>query len=204
MGQSNVAVTPGSGAPISAWEDGSSNYLQQMLIESGRGALPVPFQRFMDTTGDGSGTTNAVGDYSSVLDEFKFEPGVGTFARIFGVSVFIEDAGTVDVDTYGALAALTNGIELQVRDGGGLKTGFDFTNGSPIKKNGHWGRNLSVEVLNWGSGNKIVNAWWSFSLAGIPLRLDQSAGEYLAVRLNDDFTGLVSHYFTVHGYTESE
>ena len=76
--------------------------------------------RACDTVGDGSGTTNAVGDYSSAADDFKITAQAGERLKIERMLVSYEDTSGMQAQEYGNLgSALTNGIEVLVTDGAG-------------------------------------------------------------------------------------
>ena len=153
--------------------------------------------RFLDTVGDQSGTFTATGDYSSTETEFKAVPAAGQTMFIEELLVTVEDAGTFRAEHYGALgAALTNGIHVRKRDASG--TIVQLTCVDPVQGNAGWGIHaFDVDVKTWGAGNSLLLVRWRFPA---PLRLDGDAGQYVAVVLNDDFSGLVDHRFKVQGW----
>ena len=155
--------------------------------------------RYLDTDGDGGGTKNAVGDYSSAAEEFKIVPPAQTRIEVARMIISIVDAGAPDSGSYGNNITLTNGITVAVRDAGGVIE--DITDGVPVMKNSDWGRLAGIDVapMDWGSGDGQVIVRFTFEKSGVPLVLDGDEGHYLAVNLNDDFSGLVEHYFMIHG-----
>lgn len=168
----------------------------------GDGGVNLILSRYLDTNGDGTGTKNAVGNYSGGAQSFKLAPPASTIYRVHRLLVTIEDTSGMTPTEYGNLGAvLTNGITVRVHNG--TSTVVDLTDGLPVKSNEQWGALCFDAVLrSWGAGNDVLAVRWTFSAAGVPLRLDGDASEVLELVLNDDFTGLVSHYFVAQGYTE--
>lgn len=162
--------------------------------------------RFLDTTGDGTGEKDAIGDYSSVEKIFFIQPSDIQTLRITRLLVSIEDEGPADAGSYGNAIDLINGIQVQIRNNSGVL--IDLTDGSPIFTNSHWARyTYDVRSSSFGAGGmgmglNYVFARWSFLAAGIALRLRGDQNERLSVILNDDFSGLVSHRFVVQGFFE--
>ena len=87
------------------------------------------------TGGDGTGDTNAVGDYSSETEVFYYQPAADEIVSISRMIVSIEDAGAPDSGKYGNNITLTNGIVVRLSDSSGVVntlTGFN------ILTNGQW------------------------------------------------------------------
>lgn len=161
--------------------------------------MPSPeaaYYRFLDTNGDGTGTQNAVGDYSVTPQEFYFEPDVD--AKIHRMIIHIEDTSGFQAQDYGNITGgLTNGYSLSVRDNGNEI--LDLCDGLLIQTNAEIGRYCyDVDVKTWGAGNEALQARWTFDKAGAPLVIN--AGYRLSITLNDDLTGLIEHYFMIQGY----
>jgi hypothetical protein len=149
---------------------------------------------------DGTNNPNANGDYSTTAGEFVIEVPAGeTKLNLSRVIVYIEDSGTFKAETYGALAALTNGVSLVIEKNG-VET--DLTDSTPIKTNAQWGRLCyDVDVKTWGNGNSATVVRWTFSKSGVDLSLQM--GDRVIVRLNDNLTGLIDHTFLFQGYSEN-
>lgn len=162
----------------------------------------LTFHRYLDTNGDGTGTKNAIGDYSSAEEIFYLQPPTGIVYRVARILVGIEDAA-LDWDFYGGMTALTNGVVLRISDDSGVIT--DLTDGVPVKKNANWGENCFDAELKEapGAGNDFFQARWSYWKSGQVLRLEGTANERIEAVLNDSFTGLVNHTFKVEGEIES-
>jgi len=155
--------------------------------------------QFLDTVGDGSGTTSAIGDYSSVPGVFKISPAAGEVFSIARMLVYIEDAGTISADEYGNLAALTNGVKVS-----GFRDSVEqvaLTGQVNIKTNSQWGRICyDSNPLTYGNGNNIIVARWTFSKSGRPIILQGDELDDLRVTLTDNLTGLIDHTFLVQGF----
>lgn len=150
--------------------------------------------QLLSTNGDGSGDTNAVGNYVSAT-EFYISPAVNKTLEIHRLLVHLTDTGSLDANTYGNGVVLTNGIQISLTNG----TGTRFITTNPITNNGDWGSQCyDSQALVFGQGDESLNARWTFTRAGVPLTLT-SPSHRLSVILNDDFTGLNEHVFTVQG-----
>lgn len=154
--------------------------------------------RALDATGDGTGATTANGDYSLSAQDFKITAPSAYRYEVERLIVSVYDTAGMQAQEYGNLGAeLTNGIEILVLNASD-ETILDVTDGRPIVRNSDWGaRCYDVDVKSWGSGNEMLVARWTLAKAGAGLLLKQ--GQSLAVRLNDNFTGLIGHTFEVQG-----
>ena len=161
------------------------------------------FIRFADTNGDGTGDANAIGDYSSTVTDFLISHPASAPTNLFinRLIVHIEDTNNWSADNYGNLSGpLTNGISILKLDGN-LQVSQTVTEADPIKSNAHWGKFCyDVNLVSFGSGNDFFQVRWTLAKSGYPARL--APGESFAVRLNDDFTGLVQHTFNFQGWKQ--
>ena len=151
--------------------------------------------QFLDTNGNGLGTTNANGDYGTP-DEFYFL--AKGDAELYRILIHIEDTTGATAADYGNITSgLTNGYEVKVMDGATELA--NLTGGVAIKTNGDIGRvcfDLSQPVI--GAGNSIIQARWTFEKAGYPVFIE--SGNKLSITFSDDLQGLIAHYFMVQGY----
>jgi hypothetical protein len=154
---------------------------------------------FADTNGDGTGTKNAIGNYSGAQEIFYVQPPVGTVYRVHRMLISLEDTAGMQAQEYGNLgAALTNGVQIRVQGDTGTLT--DLTDGVPVKTNAHWGRMCyDVDVKSWGSGNELLCVRWTFAKSGAAIVLDGSRHERIEILLDDSFAGLLSQYFLIQG-----
>ena len=155
--------------------------------------------RYLDTDGDGTGTKNAVGNYSGAVEEFKIVPAAGETFYLSRIMVSVTDAGSFDSGSYGNNITLTNGISLKLKNTGDPT--IDITDGVPIITNSDWCRlaGPDVSVMSWGSGDEQMVVRFTFTKAGQALKLSGDDGASFCVELNDDFSNLVSQYFMVQG-----
>jgi len=151
--------------------------------------------RLLDTVGDGTGTKNATGDYSTP-QAFRISAPSGGLYMIERMIVHIRDAQALSADNYGNLAELTTGVSVKVYNGD--TEDVDLTDGEPIKNHADWdGQCYDGKTTDFGSGNNFYTVRWTFSKAGQPLYLH---GDWnLRVELADNLTGLIKHQFRVQG-----
>ena len=199
-GEEVQRVKPQFGAPGSATDVSADNPLPV------NGALDGPLNRilprFLDTIGDGAGVKNAIGDYSSAQEIFRLAPPPGTIYRIRRLLISILDGVGTAAGQYGAMTALANGVQVRVHNGS--STVVDLTDGVPATTNAGWGFHcFDAEPKEWGSGDEFTVVRWTFGNSGTLLRLDGDANEELQVLLDDNFNGLIAHYFKAEGFTES-
>ena len=118
------------------------------------------------------------------------------------VLIFIQDTGVFRAEGYGSGAStgLANGILFQVTGSTGNVV-LDLLDGSPIQQNADWTHFCyDADVKTWGAGDEMLASRWTFSKAGIPLRL--SSTETLDMVWRDSSTNLVAHHAVVQGYKD--
>ena len=158
--------------------------------------------RLLDTNGDGSGIVEAVGNYSATPTSFKISASEGA-CTIERLIIMIEDTGSFDSGRYGNGLSLINGVRVYLKNATD-EVLEEFTS-FPILTNGDWaGHCHDFNHFNWGTGNEVASIRWTFSKSGQPIRVRLGLGEYFEVYLNDDFTGLVKHRFTIQGKFETQ
>ncbi|MHC4716619.1 MAG: hypothetical protein ACYS5V_06595 [Planctomycetota bacterium] len=139
-----------------------------------------PVNRYLDTVGDGTGTKNAVGDYSGAsAEQFYIQcPAAGGSNLVLTRMIIgIEDTTGMKPELYGAAAALGNGIQVKVIDADGTTVISDLTDGVPIKTNTQWGF-LCYDVAehNWGNtpDDEMFLVRWTFARSGTDITLKPS------------------------------
>ncbi len=147
---------------------------------------------FRDTLGN----EQVTGDYSTTPTQFHYNP-----AKQIAVYTLNCQLATVKLpkpEQYGDLPALTNGIIVVPHDVNNVP--LRTPDVSPIMSNMDW-HMLAHEFHYWqtGKGLFVYKASFRMDVAGGPLLLDGRIGEHYDVLLNDDFTGLASHRFTIEG-----
>jgi len=167
------------------------------------GTVKEMISRYLDTNGDGTGTKQAIGDYSAGVD-FYIAPPPGQIYRIARLIVYVHDTRIFDPDKYGDLGgALGTGIFVKTKNASGdIK---DLTDGIPITENAAWGRTCyDATMSNYGGtpANESLHVRWTFTKSGTYIRLVGDDGEFLTCELNDNMTGLIEQTFLVQGYIE--
>ena len=172
--------------------------MAEKALHAGQKPVP-PSALHFDYLSNGS-TTNAIGNYAAGVERFKITCKQGSQKlHISRLIVYIEDVGNFQSGKYGTDLVLSEGVHVMVHDAADAMLA-DLTAAQSIITNAQWGAlcyDVTVDKFGTGNNNSLL-ARWTFSNAGAPVTL--SAGEYLAVDLNDDFSGLVKHTFMAQGY----
>jgi hypothetical protein len=155
--------------------------------------------QFLDTVGDGSGTT----DMSAAADTYKFTPTSGRgWAKIAAIKLFIMDGGAFQEDFYGHLgAAIVNGCTCKiVKQAGGdeldLIAAGQFKDNADMRRSG-W----TFEVQTFAAGNN-----WVVAVFRPPVDFDRALVVYedeeLEFDVQDDLSGLVAQNVVIFGEYE--
>lgn len=166
----------------------------------------LPLVQFLSTNGDGTGTTNAIGDYSTP-DDFYIEPPAAQDYVVTCLIVHIAD-DEILAGEYGGLEALTNGVRLKAKLCG---TTYYLDGGVPIKFNAQWGSLcFDVEQKSWAPtptqeslvvrlapGAYYIDGDAPPNYPGLLLRGYRD--DQLIVTLSDDLSGLDIHRFLANG-----
>ena len=175
--------------------------LSQVPTDNSVGEQKPIISRLLDIVGDGSGSTVGVGDFSVTPRSLKITPPAGKIYRISRLVVKIKDNGSIDAAKYGNGQTLTTGIIVKETDLGGDKNAL--TGQQNILTNADWGLYcFDTDVKPWGTGDEYLFVRWTFSKSGQFIRLVGDNSESLEIVLNDDFSGLTEHSFTIQGYEE--
>lgn len=157
--------------------------------------------RVLDTIGDGEGTTNANVNGSVTPVVFKIAPPASGWIAITHLHALIRDNGNFSAEKYGVIAGLTNGIQVGMFLTADDSLLVDYLSGLPIKNNTGWGRaNFDVDVKAWAAGDEILLSEWNLTDAGTTPKLTAGDAFYFGVKIRDDLTTLVEHYFTIEGF----
>lgn len=159
----------------------------------------------LSTSGDGTGTIHAIGDYRTGelgATTFYIQPPANEIFYLARLIVYIEDVGTIKGSLYGAMAALTNGIAISVTDADDVVI-LGSQVGITIKSNHEWAR-ICYDVAEHDYGpteSNYVIVRWTFLKSGEFLELRDQ--QKFKVILNDDFSGLIDHTFNIQGFNAS-
>lgn len=144
---------------------------------------------------DGTSNRNADVDGSSTSVEMVFGPGLTESWVIDQMLVFIYSSANVSETAYGALATLTNGIDADLYNADGLLVSLTGT--APVKSNNDlltFGFDVRQNLFDVNP--RSVSAIFNFG-DGAGILLDGSKEERMIVRINDDLTGLISHFIRI-------
>ena len=157
-----------------------------------------PVIQLASSNGDGTGTTNLVGDYSSTPLTVSITAGTTKAITVQRVIISIEDAGTFDSGAYGNGLALTNGITLAHYKAEALSA---VLNPEAVKTNAGWAAQCHDVTLHaFGSGNPTLTARWTFAKA-IPGGIALQPGDSIRIGLADDYTDLIGHRYLFQGHS---
>jgi hypothetical protein len=94
--------------------------------------LGFPLIQFLSTNGDGTGTINAVGDYTATPTPFYIQPSATAVYVITELLLQLSDVGAAfALDEYGNLnAPLINGVLIRAKRGSAIT--LDILGGQPI------------------------------------------------------------------------
>ena len=167
---------------------------------NGQYSINSPLIRHLDTNGDGTGTKNAIGNYSAAPTDFFIQPPIGKIFVITTLIFHMSDSGAFSATDYGSIAGgLTNGLTAVVeRQAVQI---FDLFEGITIQNNDQFLHiSPDVNVVNWSGGTDSLVVSYDSQKFGIQLSLNGDLEDKLIVRLNDDMTPLVDQFFIAHGY----
>ena len=151
------------------------------------------YQR-LDTTGDGSGTTNMNVDGSVTPVTFKIEPGAGDLYKIARIIIFVEDNGTFDSDKWGNGITLANGFNFKLQRDNVTTDLIGFS----IKTTGEMASVChDIDHRSFGTGNEFVSFRWTFTKAGSAIDLYNE--DELQLVVNDDMTNMIKMYVHAQG-----
>jgi hypothetical protein len=153
------------------------------------------------TAGSATVTLNANVDGSATAQAFVIRPpraGTQSLVYLRKLILTVGDSVLTDATTYGAVAGLTNGIQILLRDHDAATLATVCT---AIKNNGSVisiGRAMQFGTLELSIDIDLVSTF------GGEFPIDGSKGQELAFIINDNVTGLDAHYLSCFGhYTQS-
>jgi len=156
----------------------------------------LPVRKFLTAAGDGTGTYNLIGDYSAAPQDFSFL--AVNEVNIYTLLIAISDNANFNQGDYGAIVGgLTNGIGFFLNIPG---TGEGrLIHPVNLKFNYEWlsiTHNVSLTSFAGIAQTLCIGLQVSNDF-GMPLQL--LPGWRFIVRLNDNFTSLISQTFGIRG-----
>lgn len=152
------------------------------------GGLPMFFRQ-------SGGNPNITGAYTLLAPGvFMIAPPADQIWWVYEVSVRISDSG-MNLDLFGALNALTNGILFQLNNSVGAPV-IDLLGGIPIRTNADVSEHIgeAVPIDSSGATNDLMVGRFEIkNRLGRQARLDGSLGQRLEVIAQDSMVGLTVH-----------
>ena len=159
----------------------------------------LPVVRLLSSVGDGTGTTNLIGNYSGAVTDFWYQPPSTQKFYIHNISMNISDNTSFNQTDYGAISGgLTNGVTLWINIAG---TDYPLASGLIFKSN--------IDFMTLSPHNNLTSfAGTSQTLVvdinliedfGIPLILDGTQNAKFIIRLHDNFTSLIAQTVSLRG-----
>lgn len=148
----------------------------------------------LSEAGDGSGTLNLNGDYSSTPLWAHWKNDTGHNVEMTRTIIKIQDSGVMDAEKYGNGITLTNGLRFYKRDENVIQelTAYPLLTSGDLAGHCH-----DVTLHKFGTGDEVISVRWTFEKSGSPIHLGH--GESIGILLNDSFVGLVDHKFIIQG-----
>ena len=154
--------------------------------------------RILDLVGDGSGAFDMAVNGSIVTQTFMIKPGASEIITLERMNIAAASLNWNNATLYGTLT-LANGMRIYMGNDDGET--IDYTDQQRIKAWPHWGLFAGSDVPvegNAGADSLLVR--WTFSKGtGRPIELVGSQGDYLAIDVPDDMSGLDYQYAMVQG-----
>ena len=172
--------------------------------------MPPPWQLEMDSRGTAHAAnympaerllykrlrtaTGATDMVVAATTQFFYSPGTGEAALISRVLFDLVD-NAMQVDKFGGLAALTNGVKVQVLESDGDTEVLDFLDGGTIKNNYEFSHLAGTDAfVEPTAGDDELLVRWSIWKSGAVLYLPPT--RKFAVTIQDNLAGL-AHFETV-------
>lgn len=125
----------------------------------------------------------------------------GDMVRII---VELRDTVGMDFETFGGIAALTNGVVVRVNNGDGtFRNLYNFkSNGDIIQQ--AFDHDFATNIGGGTRGFTSRITWGGQSKHGVVVRLDGSLSEALEIVIQDDLTGLTRMHWNAQGHELQE
>lgn len=169
--------------------------------------FPIPFRERIETD---AGSSDMTVDGSSTTVDFKVKAIQTRDVYIRSISVLIGDDGSPALNKFGALTALTNGVEISyvTQDEGefvvhdGIKSNLEFIRlGVNTAAIGTGVDAFLADVSGGGSEKSYMPTIDIKETFGMPfgLKLRVDSNDFLAFRIRDDLTGLTTFNAIAYG-----
>jgi hypothetical protein len=150
--------------------------------------------RYLDTVGDGSGSVDAKVDGSTTAVILKLNANATRRQRIHGLRIAFRDGITFEMDRYGSLSALANGVQVGWVNDAGDAIGTVVV--GPITRNMDWLQVGRGEVHTQGTTKQLLVCQIDFP-APLEMKslLESSGQQAFGVAIRDNLSALDDHTF---------
>ncbi len=166
------------------------------------------FNSLVGSTGSDSGTTSMNVDGSSTAQEFYVGSTADYDIRIMQILIYIEDSSVTN-KLFGAIPALTNGFDLNIREDGidtAVITAAKTTGELLVQTNtvifapvGSAAGNVLTDV-DAGTNNAAIILHDIGSIVPNGIRIGRGTLDRIIATVNDDLTGLTDFLVRIFGY----
>ena len=173
--------------------------MSKFLDNHGNYNVRIPSVKYLSTSGDGTGITNAVGDYATTPTTFYYGPAMGTVYVAEKLIWHISDKGQFELDGFGNISGgLANGVEIEFWRLGQLV--LKITNGEPVMDNAGMSHlNTDYRKITYANSYESASVSIDNTSFGGPLYMIGDLQDQIRVPLTDDFTGLQYQHFILYG-----
>lgn len=160
--------------------------------------------RMLTMDGSASGT-HSIKNADATPVTFSIIPTGSEVMEIQRLIPYIRDTSGFSAEKYGDIASgLAPGITMSVMRvvDGATATAYTLINPlHPITCNADWaGYCYDTTVYEWGGGDEMLAARWTFGKSGKPVYLSAGKNEWLEMTVAGTCSGLVEHHMLVQGY----
>lgn len=174
----------------------------------------LPFRQYFTSDGTISGSNDWAVNGSTTSQDFYIKAVANYDIYINSISVIIGDGGSPNLNGYGALSALTNGVEwvyfsqdageYQLHDG--IKTNLEFIRLGV--NTGAIGTGVDAYLADVSGGGTEKSYIPTIDLSesfGLPwgVRLKKGTKDKLVFRVRDNLTGLITHNAIAYGIRQN-
>lgn len=144
---------------------------------------------------------NAIADYSSGVTEFSYT-NLSSTEKIFigDLVIKIQDDGPFNLNNYGNIGTTaSNGLNIYYTSATGATKNYIVGTTYPVQKNSdYFNYTTDINLINNDTGASLMNINLNFQKNHSNVQL--GTGDKIAVELNDDFTNLTEHTFSITGF----
>lgn len=133
---------------------------------------------------------------------YRYFPKAGRFEHIVQIILSMDHSANGADDLFGSIGALLNGVVFRAQISGQLGAFTNWKTNGDIKLD--VGPERVIYSVKSGPGDFGTSARGSFSDIGIAIRLDESAGDFLEMLVQDDLNGLTNFRIKVQGHVETQ